>query len=289
MEGRSRWGGRQKRSEPPEPSILCGSASLPQGQGAGRGSCVGRAAALRWEPRVVFGLWPAALAAEALSTSGPRMSRAARARREPNRMSAKKANLQADVTQVETQLRIIGGKFRGRKLHYSGRLDTRPMKHRVREAIFNLVGPSIQGMHAVDLFAGTGALGLEALSRGAAEATFIERHFPTADVIQQNITTLDVEATSKVVVANTFLWARKLTLSTDLPWVVFCSPPYDFYIDRAEPMRELIEGILQAAPAESVLVVEADGRFDPEILPDAETWDVRTYPPALVAIRRIAT
>ena len=77
-------------------------------------------------------------------------------------------------------MRIIGGKFRGRKLEYSGDLRTRPMKDRVREALFNLLGNAVEGKIAIDLFAGTGALGLEALSRGASRAVFIERHRPTA-------------------------------------------------------------------------------------------------------------
>ncbi len=80
-----------------------------------------------------------------------------------------------------TGLRIIGGEFRHRHLHYSGDLRTRPMKDRLREAIFNLIGPEIRGKHAIDLFAGTGALGLEAISRGAARATLIEQHHPTAE------------------------------------------------------------------------------------------------------------
>ena len=54
----------------------------------------------------------------------------------------------------------------------------RPMKNRVREALFNLIGPSIKGKHAIDLFAGTGALGLEAISRGAVSATLTEQHYP---------------------------------------------------------------------------------------------------------------
>src|SRR5437868_14777408 len=81
-------------------------------------------------------------------------------------------------------LRIIGGSRRGRKLQYSGDVRTRPMKDRVREAVFNLLGPQIAGSHAIDLFAGTGALGLEAISRGASKATFIERHLPTAKLIE---------------------------------------------------------------------------------------------------------
>ena len=93
---------------------------------------------------------------------------------------------------IAATLRIIGGKFSRRRLKYTGDPRTRPMKDRVREALFNLVGPSVIGSHAIDLFAGTGALGLEALSRGAARATFIERHYPTADTIKENIASLDV-------------------------------------------------------------------------------------------------
>src|SRR5271165_4697735 len=77
-------------------------------------------------------------------------------------------------------VRIIGGKFRRRKLEYSGDLRTRPMKDRVREALFNLLGTAVEGKLAIDLFAGTGALALEAISREATRAIFIERHQPTA-------------------------------------------------------------------------------------------------------------
>ena len=91
-----------------------------------------------------------------------------------------------------TPPRIIGGQLRGKKLFYSGDDRTRPMKDRVREAVFNLLGPAVVGKHALDLFAGTGALGFEALSRGAAAATFVERHFPTADHLRQTAASLGV-------------------------------------------------------------------------------------------------
>ena len=101
---------------------------------------------------------------------------------------------------------IIGGRFRGRKLHYSGDPRTRPMKDRLREAIFNLVGPIRPNTHAWDLFAGTGALGLEALSRGAARATLVEQHYPTADIIRQNIAALGVAEQAEVVTGSVFVW-----------------------------------------------------------------------------------
>jgi 16S rRNA (guanine966-N2)-methyltransferase len=181
-------------------------------------------------------------------------------------------------------LRIIGGKFRGRKLEYAGDSRVRPMKDRVREAVFNLLGPAVLEKHALDLFAGTGALGLEALSRGASRATLIEQHYPTAAVIGRNIAALGVGQEAELVVANVFLWARRQLPPSLSPWLVFSSPPYDFYISRAAEMLELLNRLMDAAAADSLLVVEADERFQFEQLPDPAGWDIRVYPPAVIGI-----
>jgi 16S rRNA (guanine966-N2)-methyltransferase len=183
-------------------------------------------------------------------------------------------------------LRIIGGTHRGRKLAYSGDLRTRPMKDRVREAIFNLLGPAVKKTLAIDLFAGTGALGLEAISRGAEEAIFIERHFPTAAVIRQNVDSLAVGPAARVVTADAFLWLRQEVPPTGRPWVVFCSPPYDFYVDRREAMLGLVAAVIRHAPPESIVVVESDRRLDPALLPPGLAWKTREYPPAVVSIGR---
>jgi 16S rRNA (guanine966-N2)-methyltransferase len=180
--------------------------------------------------------------------------------------------------------RIVGGKMRGRKLLYSGDARTRPMKDRTREAIFNLLGPRVAGTHAIDLFAGTGALGLEAVSRGAAQATFIEQHFPTAGLIEKNIATLQIEVPCKVEPANTFIWAKRQPQLGDLPWVVFSSPPYAFYVDRREEMLSLLGTLIERAPVGSVFVVEADNRFDFSQLPRAAEWEIREYYPAHVGL-----
>jgi 16S rRNA (guanine(966)-N(2))-methyltransferase RsmD len=182
--------------------------------------------------------------------------------------------------------RIIGGKLRGRKLEYSVDLRTRPMKERVREAVFNLLGPDVAGKHAIDLFAGTGALGFEALSRGAASATFAERHFPTAGAIKRNAESLGVLAQCTVLAANTLLWSKRLPELPATAWVVFCSPPYELYVSHATEMLALIEQLLMHAPAGSQFVVEADERFDFAQLPGADHWDVRAYPPAIVGVLR---
>jgi 16S rRNA (guanine966-N2)-methyltransferase len=217
----------------------------------------------------------------------------------------------ADPLVEAAEIKIVGGKFRGRRLRHEpfragDDLVTRPMKHRLRESIFNLVGVAAAGRHAIDLFAGTGALGLEALSRGAAHATFIERHVPTARVIEENIATLGVEGQSTLLMTSAFLWAKRDLAKAEsgkrkadddlsafrvplsaLPWLVFCSPPYDFFVDRQDEMLELIGSVMHAAPAGSIVVVETDERFDPALLPTGdggEAWDVRPYRPAVVGV-----
>ena len=216
---------------------------------------------------------------------------------------------------IAVDLRIIGGKYRGTKLVYEPFLQlgrkaeegpeavvTRPMKHRVREAIFNLVGIESEGRLALDIFAGTGALGLEALSRGAACATFIERHIPTVNVIKQNIAAIRCEDCCTLLRTSTFLWSKRdlPTFAADLqppaagiPWVIFISPPYDFFIERQQEMLDLIEALLEHSPAESTLVIEADERFDFNLLPGTvmetrydDGWDVRKYAPAMVGVWR---
>ncbi len=178
-------------------------------------------------------------------------------------------------------LRIIGGTLRGRSFHYSGDPRTRPMKDRVREAVFNLLGPDPKGSHTVDLFAGTGALGLEALSRGALHATFFERHFPTAKLLEQNAKLLEVNDKVTVTPGDTFHWAHKLK-SHSLPWLIFCSPPYEMYVSERVALEQLLTKFINDAPAGGNLVVESDERWDPSSLPGE--WRVRDYPPARIAI-----
>jgi 16S rRNA (guanine(966)-N(2))-methyltransferase RsmD len=185
-------------------------------------------------------------------------------------------------------LRIVGGAFRGRKLNYSGDPRVRPMKDRVREAVFNLVGPAVRGKNVIDLFAGTGALALEALSRGAAQAILIEQHLPTAATISSNIDLLGVESRCRLVKSDVFVWHKRGPDLGTAPWLVFCSPPYDFYVQQRDKMLSLLGGLIDLAPADSMFVVEADDRFDFGQLPQPQSWDIRAYLPALIGIYRQA-
>lgn len=186
------------------------------------------------------------------------------------------------------KLRIVGGRFRGRQISYSGDPVTRPMKDNIREAVFNLIGGYVHGKVAFDLFGGTGAMGLEAISRGASRAVIIERHIPTVRIIKQNIQALGLAHEAEVVSGDSFFWGRQFVKQKDTwpadPWVVLCCPPYDFYVDRWNELQAMIESLLHGAPQQSVFVVESDDRFDTGLLPDAQRWEVRQYAPARVAI-----
>ncbi len=124
-------------------------------------------------------------------------------------------------------MRIVGGRLARRSLKAPKGDRTRPTTDRVREALFNLLGARIdlEGARVLDLFAGSGALGLEALSRGAAHATFVERHGPTLGVARGNARDLDVSTQA------TFLRADALaTLRRPSPEpfdLVLADPPYD--------------------------------------------------------------
>lgn len=191
---------------------------------------------------------------------------------------------------VTGTLRILGGQLRGRPIRYLGDPRTRPMKQRVREAVFNLIGGDVAGAHVVDLFAGTGALAWEAISRGARSAVLLERHYPTAKVIRENAVSLGLTDRVEVVTGDTFAWARRLLPTTHgagTPhWLIFCSPPYELYVTRGPDLVELLERILAVAPPSSTTVVESDERFDTDRLSTLGRWDVRQYPPAVVAVGR---
>ena len=186
------------------------------------------------------------------------------------------------------KLRIVGGKFRGRQIEYSGDQVTRPMKDNIREALFNLVGGWVKGKVVFDLFAGTGAIALEALSRGASKAFLVERHIPTVRIINENVQSLDPDLPAEIASSDSFFWVRQFLKKPEThptePWVVFWCPPYAFFEDLLDEVLVAIESLLQVAPDDSIFVVESDSRFDSSRLPCPTQWTTRKYAPAVVSI-----
>ena len=191
--------------------------------------------------------------------------------------------------------RLIGGELKGRRLAFRPGGPTRPMKDRVRETLFDLLGTSIRGAIAIDLFAGTGALGFEAISRGAVLAVFAERHFPTADCLRQSGRELQVDDRIEVIAGDVLLWSRRLPpLPLDGPWMIFVSPPWKFFQTRLPELTALMRVLAAEAPAESRFLVESDEAISASDLPDRlseregeQPWDSRRLPPAILHQKRL--
>jgi len=124
-------------------------------------------------------------------------------------------------------LRIIGGKYKGRKLRSVKGTKTRPTAERTREAIFNIIVFQVPGAAVLDLFAGTGAFGLEALSRGARSAVFIDSSSQSISVLRQNLAGLHHQSPTKVIRWDLSRNLNCLKLSAPAIDLVFMDPPYN--------------------------------------------------------------
>ncbi|MDG4812572.1 16S rRNA (guanine(966)-N(2))-methyltransferase RsmD [Hydrogenovibrio sp. 3SP14C1] len=137
--------------------------------------------------------------------------------------------------QAGGSLRIIGGDFRGRKLPVMNAEGLRPTSDRVRETLFNWLQFDISGAECLDVFAGSGALGLEALSRGAKSVCFLELNKESAQQIQQNLDTLKIPG-SKVIQTDSLQWLQQ---TPSKPFdVIFLDPP--FHQGLMQPVVDLL-------------------------------------------------
>lgn len=123
-------------------------------------------------------------------------------------------------------MRIGSGSLRGRKLTAPKGMETRPTSARLKKSLFDVLAPELDAAKVLDLYAGAGALGIEALSKGAAHAVFVERARRAADAIRRNIETLDLEARARVLSVDARAALAKLGASGDVFDVVFADPPY---------------------------------------------------------------
>ena len=183
-------------------------------------------------------------------------------------------------------MRIIAGQRRGHKIDGPSGGDTRPTSDLVREALFNILG-GLEGARVLDLYAGTGALGLEALSRGASRATFVELNRDNVALIRRNIATLRYEDRARVQLADAHRWARGYTPEGDDPLVVFLDPPYREYENHPERVHRTLEILLEKLPEGSTLAVESRRDLDAAVLPDPDAWDVRRYGGTQIGIRTV--
>jgi 16S rRNA (guanine966-N2)-methyltransferase len=141
-------------------------------------------------------------------------------------------------------MRVIGGEFRSRALKSVPGLDTRPTSDRLREALFSILTPRIEGAVFADLYAGTGAVGIEALSRRASRAIFVEQNRDAVRVIRDNLTSLQLTSRAQVRLGRVRAVLPKLDAD-----IVFLDPPYALEVEYATALA-----LLGAGPARLVIV-----------------------------------
>jgi len=182
-------------------------------------------------------------------------------------------------------MRIISGQRRGHKIDGPrAATGTRPTSDLVRESMFNILRELVVDRVVIDLFAGTGALGLEALSRGAREAIFVERDRENVALIYRNIATLRYQDRTTVRHGDAYRWARSYAPSQDDPVVVFLDPPYREYEIHVKYLNRMLSGLVERLPRRSAIVLESGRLLDERILPDLESWDIRRYGSTRVAL-----
>jgi 16S rRNA (guanine966-N2)-methyltransferase len=153
-------------------------------------------------------------------------------------------------------MRIIAGTHKGHTIHAPRGSDTRPTSDRVRENVFNILGP-VDGATVLDLYAGSGAMGLEALSRGAARAVLVESDRDAVRAIERNLDKLHLKATVLERDALAVLASERTKYD-----LVFVDPPYDMY-PELEP--KLVRYLPRVLDDDGVVVLETDARTEPKL------------------------
>ena len=159
---------------------------------------------------------------------------------------------------MEAALRIIGGEARGRALTAPRGMETRPTQDRVKESLFNILGVRVRGAHVLDLFAGSGALGLEALSRGAAEAVFADSGRPAQAAVLRNIEALGFAQRTLLLRCDWRAALRRLAAQGRRFDLMFLDPPY-----RMPGADAVLEALWDVAAEDALAVFEHDRRLPP--------------------------
>jgi 16S rRNA (guanine966-N2)-methyltransferase len=166
-------------------------------------------------------------------------------------------------------IRIISGQFGGRKIDAPDNSRTHPMGERIRNALFNSITSKIEGAEVLDVFAGTGSVGLEALSRGAKTATFIERDHIAAKILAKNVNTLDAEDRVTIIRTTVSNWLETMTpVQFDL---IFADPPYD------DPQFSTVERLFPLLKPGGLMVLSHPGGSEVPTKPGVVVVDNRSY------------
>ena len=188
-------------------------------------------------------------------------------------------------------MRVIAGKFRSRRLKGPGKLRLRPTSDRLRETLFNILGPAVRDSLFVDLYAGTGAVGIEALSRGAREVVFVEAHAATAWLVRENVASLGVapgeKGAAEIIEAPAMKGLEKLAARHRQADFIFLDPPYED-VREHERVLEFLDASHLVAPRGLVIVEHSRKTELPERLERLERVRLLEQGDAALSFYRLA-
>ncbi len=176
-------------------------------------------------------------------------------------------------------MRVVAGNVKGHRLQAPKGMQTRPTSDKVREAIFAMLAGSFMGRRVLDLFAGTGALGIEALSRGAEEAVFVERHAPACQIVRANLHHTKLEDAARVMCMPV---ERALPLLTSPFGLILLDPPYAY--PDLDGIMTLVSGA-RVIEGDTMVVFEHSPRFvAAERYGELRLWRRKVYGDTSVSI-----
>src|SRR5271168_323866 len=183
-------------------------------------------------------------------------------------------------------MRVIAGKYRSRTLKGPGAQRLRPTSDRLRETLFNILGPSVEDSLFIDLYAGTGAVGIEAISRGAREVFFIDRDPDCISLVRQNLASLDIRSGAEVISANALRGLEKLAARHLIADFIFLDPPYAD--DGYTQVLEYLDASHLVAP-QGIVIAEHSSKLElPERLVRLERTRLLEQGDAALSFYRLA-
>ena len=184
-------------------------------------------------------------------------------------------------------MRVIAGKFRSRKLKGPGMLQIRPTSDRLRETLFDILGPTVDDSLFVDLYAGTGAIGIEAVSRGAREVILVESNAKAAKLIRENLAALGIQAGIELITADALKGLEKIAARHLVADFIFLDPPYERTEEHFRVL-EFLDASHLVAPQGVVIVEHRSGMEVPERLDRLECTRQVEQGDAILSFYRLA-
>jgi 16S rRNA (guanine(966)-N(2))-methyltransferase RsmD len=177
---------------------------------------------------------------------------------------------------MRTSIRIVAGSLRGRKIGCVVTDELRPTPQMVRQAYFSILGNAIPDRQFIDIFAGTGVVGIEALSRGASVAHFVERDPQFARDIEAHLRTFNLTRQAKLYRTDAYRWAAAWIAPKE-PVNVFLSPPFADFADKTNDLGSALRLLQSKVAEDSVIVVQAERSSPLDNAEFMQDWEMRRY------------